>query len=114
MRSTVSPTVLALSALPLHAATARGTIVALWRRYHRWRSDRIAATWLHAMDDRMLKDIGLCRGEIDFVLRGVKDPTRVPRGRASECMSAGELRGSQLIDHTSTDRWTRRRAAPGI
>jgi uncharacterized protein YjiS (DUF1127 family) len=50
-----------------------------WRRYQDRRRRRLAAMRLHAMDDRMLKDIGLRRGEIDFVLSGVEDPTRIPR-----------------------------------
>jgi uncharacterized protein YjiS (DUF1127 family) len=76
MRSIVSPSALAFSALPLHAAVARCTLGMMWRRYHRRRSNRRAAAWLHTMDDRMLKDIGLSRGEIDFVLRRLDDPTR--------------------------------------
>jgi uncharacterized protein YjiS (DUF1127 family) len=60
-------------------AAALGLIGAGWRRYQRRRRRRIAAARLHAMDDRMLKDIGLRRGEIDFVLSGIEDPTRLPR-----------------------------------
>ena len=56
-----------------------GLIVTAWRAYQRRRQRRLASLRLHAMDDRMLKDIGLRRGEIDFVLSGVEDPTRRPR-----------------------------------
>jgi hypothetical protein len=35
------------------------------------------------MDDRDLKDIGLCRCEIEFVLSGIADPTRQPRTLAA-------------------------------
>jgi uncharacterized protein YjiS (DUF1127 family) len=52
---------------------------AAWRRYSERRRRRLAAARLYAMDDRMLKDIGLRRGEIDFVVSGAQDPTRIPR-----------------------------------
>jgi uncharacterized protein YjiS (DUF1127 family) len=50
-----------------------------WRRYQRGRQRRQAAERLRGLDDRMLKDIGLNRGDIDFVLSGADDPTRLPR-----------------------------------
>ena len=52
---------------------------ALWRRYQRRRGERIAAARLYAMDDHMLKDIGIRRGEIEFAVSGREDPTRLPR-----------------------------------
>ena len=58
---------------------AGAAIAAVWRAYRRRRSRRLDAQRLHAMDDRMLKDIGLRRGEIEFVLNGADDPTRRPR-----------------------------------
>jgi len=58
------------------AATAlAAALEGYWDRHRR----RLAAAQLHAMDDRMLQDIGLRRSEIDFVVSGVDDPTRRPR-----------------------------------
>jgi hypothetical protein len=53
-----------------------------WHRHLTRRHRREAAARLYEMDDRMLKDIGLRRSEIEFALSGVEDPTRIPR-RAS-------------------------------
>jgi uncharacterized protein YjiS (DUF1127 family) len=51
-----------ISAVLVSAATAAAWIV--WRRYRRWKTARE----LHALDDRMLHDIGLDRSEIDSVV----------------------------------------------
>jgi len=62
------------------AAVAAGAVtVAVWRRYNRARRRRATAMQLYAMDDRELKDIGLRRGDIRYVLSGRCDPTRRPR-----------------------------------
>jgi uncharacterized protein YjiS (DUF1127 family) len=50
-----------------------------WNRYQRRRGERIAAAQLYEMDDYMLKDIGIRRGEIEFAVSGREDPTRLPR-----------------------------------
>jgi uncharacterized protein YjiS (DUF1127 family) len=52
---------------------------AAWNRYQRRRGERIAAARLYEMDDYMLKDIGIHRGEIEFAVSGREDPTRLPR-----------------------------------
>jgi uncharacterized protein YjiS (DUF1127 family) len=63
---------------------AIGSFVAgTWRRYQQSRRLYSTAAQLHAMDDRDLKDIGLCRCEIEFVLSGIADPTRQPRTLAA-------------------------------
>jgi uncharacterized protein YjiS (DUF1127 family) len=43
---------------------------------------------LHALDDRMLADIGLSRGEIDGVVRGYIEP---PYGRAASADAGVDL-----------------------
>lgn len=58
---------------------ARRLTLAGWRRYQLRRRRRLAAIRLHGMDDRMLKDIGLNRGDIDYVVSGTVDPTRIAR-----------------------------------
>jgi uncharacterized protein YjiS (DUF1127 family) len=68
-----------LATLRPAGVAVRGLAAAAWRRYDRRRRQRITAAQLYAMDDRELKDIGLRRGDIDFVLSGIKDPTRRPR-----------------------------------
>jgi uncharacterized protein YjiS (DUF1127 family) len=44
--------------------------LALWREFWRWRRERDAIAALHALDARMLKDIGISRSEITSVVRG--------------------------------------------
>ena len=48
--------------------------------WHRWRRRRAALQELQALDDRMLRDIGIWRAEIDSVaaeLAGDAPPTRL-------------------------------------
>jgi uncharacterized protein YjiS (DUF1127 family) len=47
-----------------------------WRAYALWRERRAAVHELHALDDRELKDIGINRSEIEWVVRG-QDGTRL-------------------------------------
>jgi uncharacterized protein YjiS (DUF1127 family) len=42
-------------------------LVAVWRRYLTWQARRATRILLNALDDRMLRDIGLQRGEIASV-----------------------------------------------
>ena len=49
------------------------SLVDRWSAYSRWRVEQHAATRLHAMNDRELKDIGLIRSEIDRVLNTAAD-----------------------------------------
>ncbi|HET7023167.1 MAG TPA: DUF1127 domain-containing protein [Xanthobacteraceae bacterium] len=39
-----------------------------WRAYARWRERREAVRELHALDDRSLRDIGVSRSEIEWVV----------------------------------------------
>ena len=39
-----------------------------WRAYARWRERRAAVQELHALDDRTLRDIGISRSEIEWVV----------------------------------------------
>jgi len=39
-----------------------------WSAFQAWRERARARAMLHAMSDRQLRDIGLTRGEIDFVV----------------------------------------------
>jgi len=49
---------------------AFGSIRRWWIAYLEWRLHQLAATQLHGMTDRELKDIGLTRSEIEAALRG--------------------------------------------
>jgi uncharacterized protein YjiS (DUF1127 family) len=49
------------------------------RRLAAWRQQRRASRQLHALDDRMLKDMGIQRSHIEMIVRGVDRPHR--RGR---------------------------------
>jgi uncharacterized protein YjiS (DUF1127 family) len=44
--------------------------VGLFRRFCSWLGRRAAMARLHALDDRMLKDIGVSRGGIEAAVRG--------------------------------------------
>lgn len=42
----------------------------LWEAYSQSCARRVARCELQSLDDRMLKDIGISRGEIEYVVRG--------------------------------------------
>ncbi len=54
-------------------ALARG-VMALGRRLAEWRRRQLARHELLGLDDRLLKDIGLHRGDIEAAIRGVVAP----------------------------------------
>ena len=50
------------------AAAALAMAGKAWRAYARWCERRAAVRELHALDDRTLRDIGISRSEIDWVV----------------------------------------------
>jgi uncharacterized protein YjiS (DUF1127 family) len=46
------------------------------RRLAAWCRQRRASRQLHALDDRMLRDMGIHRSHIDMIVRGVDCPHR--------------------------------------
>jgi len=58
------------------AETAVSTARKWWRSYTLWRERKAAVRELHALDDRTLRDIGVNRCEIDWVVYG-EDTTRL-------------------------------------
>ena|SRR5436190_17244053 len=61
----------------LRAQALRG----LFERFMAWRKRRAAVTQLQVLDDRMLKDMGLGRGEIETAVHDGK-PDRTPPASA--------------------------------
>jgi uncharacterized protein YjiS (DUF1127 family) len=64
-----------------------------WRAYALWRERKAAARELHALDDRTLKDMGVSRSEIEWVVRGPhatrsRDAT-IAASRRQRCATAG-------------------------
>jgi uncharacterized protein YjiS (DUF1127 family) len=52
----------------------------IWASYRDWRETRAAISELHSLDDRMLRDMGLRRSEIESVVSGADhDTSRRPR-----------------------------------
>lgn len=47
-------------------------VTAVWSRLTAWKMRRATRTILASLDDRILKDIGLQRSEVDVVLRDVR------------------------------------------
>ena len=59
------------------AAQDRQRLIGFVRAYLEWRTLRSAVRVLQGMDDRMLADIGMSRGEIHSIVYGAgSDPTR--------------------------------------
>ena len=49
-----------------------GHVAAVWSRLTAWKMRRATRTILASLDDRILKDIGLQRRDVDVVLRDVR------------------------------------------
>jgi uncharacterized protein YjiS (DUF1127 family) len=69
------------------------TVGKWWRAYALWRERKAAARELHALDDRTLKDLGVSRSEIEWVVRGphetrLRDAT-IAANRRQRCATAG-------------------------
>ena len=60
-----------------------GALQRLWLAYMDWRLQRLTVRLLGRMSDRQLKDLGLCRSQIELAARG--DPGHHPifHGRLS-------------------------------
>lgn len=82
------------AAITRAAAGAAVAAAGQWWRTYAARRERIAAVReLHALDDRTLKDIGVSRSEIEWVVRG-QDTTRlrdatIAAKRRQPCPTAG-------------------------
>jgi uncharacterized protein YjiS (DUF1127 family) len=55
----------------------------LLRAMRAWRDARTAARHLHTLNDDMLRDIGMDRGQIERLVRGGSTP-RIRRGHADD------------------------------
>ena len=56
--------------LPPRSAFLKLILRSVLAKYGKWRRTRRAERELLALDDRLLKDIGLCRSEIPSAVRG--------------------------------------------
>ena len=58
----------ASAAVPIMAGPIQA-LKRMWAAFIAWRIEQVAISHLRAMSDRELKDIGLHRSQIDFVVR---------------------------------------------
>ena len=56
------------AARPSFAFRLLSAMHSAWRTYRQWYERRAAAHHLAGLDDRMLRDIGISRGEIEWVI----------------------------------------------
>lgn len=56
------------------AAACRQHVATAWSRYMTWQARRASLRILRALDDHMLQDIGLTRGDIDAAVRNLRRP----------------------------------------
>jgi uncharacterized protein YjiS (DUF1127 family) len=97
------------AALGSGAAVAKAVIAkaSKWlRAYALWRERKAAARELHALDDRTLKDMGVSRSEIEWVVRGphatrLRDATIAanPRQRCATAGSSVSAKPRQRTEH---------------
>jgi uncharacterized protein YjiS (DUF1127 family) len=70
----------AAAGLAPHAVGVLTRLLAWWANVKGWRHRKRAVAELRALDNRMLKDIGIERSEIESVVRGLRrDRSRVDR-----------------------------------
>jgi uncharacterized protein YjiS (DUF1127 family) len=104
------------SAAALIRVLARAVIAAAgkwWRAYALWRERKAAARELHALDDRTLKDIGVSRSEIEWVVRGphatrLRDATITAKHRRPRPATP---RPGTSANARATKQWTNKHAA---
>jgi uncharacterized protein YjiS (DUF1127 family) len=65
---------------PVARTPLRTRLPWIWRVLARWRCTKCAVAHLQTLDERMLKDIGIERSEIESVVRGLgRDDSRINR-----------------------------------
>ena len=76
-----------ISSISAQSETGAGNLAQLllsaikrcWLAYFAWRVERLTIARLRSMSDRQLKDIGVARSEIEFVVRHDTERDRILR-----------------------------------
>ncbi len=78
------------------------TVLEPLRRFRAWRDRRLAVRDLERLDDRLLADIGLDRGQIRFVIDGLAAAPRRARHDHARRQSPRRIDVSTDISRTTT------------
>lgn len=89
---------------------AAGAARRRWRAYATWRARRQAIKELGVLDDRMLKDMGLHRSEIESAVGGF-DPSRLSEGKGAPILVHKPCAKQSIVTKAAPKQFIERTAA---